>query len=95
MAGYQLQPIGVISSPFREKEEAPRQGRLAPVTSEIRVFPEFAEGLKDLALHPRLIVLYWCDRCNVPLIGRTCACGAEGREIELLQPYDVRPALAA
>ncbi|HNX16751.1 MAG TPA: aminotransferase class V-fold PLP-dependent enzyme [Methanoregula sp.] len=39
--------------------------------------------------------LYWCDRCNVPLIGRTCACGADGREIELLQPYDVRPALAA
>jgi cysteine desulfurase/selenocysteine lyase len=40
-------------------------------------------------------ILYWCDRCNVPLIGRTCACGAEWREIELLQPYDVRPALAA
>ena len=40
-------------------------------------------------------ILYWCDRCNVPLIGRTCACGADGREIELLQPYDVRPALAA
>ncbi|HVP97062.1 aminotransferase class V-fold PLP-dependent enzyme [Methanoregula sp.] len=40
-------------------------------------------------------ILYWCDRCNVPLIGRTCSCGAEGRAIELLQPYDVRPALAA
>ncbi|KLK87619.1 phosphoadenosine phosphosulfate reductase [Methanoculleus sediminis] len=40
-------------------------------------------------------VLYWCDRCNVPLIGRTCACGARVREIPLLQPHDVRPALAA
>jgi cysteine desulfurase/selenocysteine lyase len=40
-------------------------------------------------------ILYWCDTCNVPLIGRTCACGATGREIELLQPYDVRPALSA
>ena len=40
-------------------------------------------------------ILYWCDRCNVPLIGRTCSCSAEGRAIELLQPYDVRPALAA
>ena len=39
--------------------------------------------------------LYWCDQCNVPLIGRTCSCGANGREIELLQPYDVRPALSA
>ena len=40
-------------------------------------------------------ILYWCDNCNVPLIGRTCACGAKSREIPLLQPYDVRPALAA
>ncbi len=39
--------------------------------------------------------LFWCDHCNVPLIGRSCACGAEGRAVELLQPYDVRPVLAA
>ena len=39
--------------------------------------------------------LYWCDQCNIPLIGRSCSCGATGREIELLQPYDVRPALSA
>ena len=39
--------------------------------------------------------LYWCDRCNVPLIARTCSCGAEGRGIPLLEPYDVRPVLAA
>lgn len=39
--------------------------------------------------------LYWCDTCNVPLIGRRCGCGAEGRQIPLLQPYDLRPALAA
>jgi 3'-phosphoadenosine 5'-phosphosulfate sulfotransferase (PAPS reductase)/FAD synthetase/predicted RNA-binding protein with PUA domain len=40
-------------------------------------------------------LLYWCRECNVPLIGRTCGCGAEGIPLELLQPYDVRPALAA
>jgi len=39
--------------------------------------------------------LYWCDRCNVPLIGRSCACGLKGRAFPLLPPYDVRPALAA
>ena len=39
-------------------------------------------------------VLYWCDDCNVPLIAKSCACGKEGRRIELLQPYDVRPALS-
>jgi len=40
-------------------------------------------------------ILYWCDDCNVPLIAKSCACGKEGRSIELLQPYDIRPALSA
>jgi cysteine desulfurase / selenocysteine lyase len=40
-------------------------------------------------------VLYWCRECNVPLIGKTCSCKKEGKRIELLQPYDVRPALTA
>lgn len=40
-------------------------------------------------------VLYWCDRCNVPLLGRNCTCGAEGRDLHLSEPYDVRPAFQA
>ena len=40
-------------------------------------------------------ILYWCENCNVPLIAKSCACGREGKKIELLQPYDVRPALSA
>jgi cysteine desulfurase / selenocysteine lyase len=40
-------------------------------------------------------VLYWCEECNVPLVAKTCSCKREGKRIELLQPYDVRPALAA
>ena len=40
-------------------------------------------------------VLYWCEECNVPLVAKTCACRKEGKRIELLQPYDVRPALGA
>lgn len=40
-------------------------------------------------------VLYWCDECNVPLIAKSCACGREGRRIELLQPYELRPVLSA
>ncbi|HDR72689.1 MAG TPA: phosphoadenosine phosphosulfate reductase [Methanoculleus sp.] len=38
-------------------------------------------------------VLYWCPRCNIPLLARQCSCGETGKEIHLLQPYDVRPAL--
>jgi cysteine desulfurase / selenocysteine lyase len=39
--------------------------------------------------------LFWCDQCNIPLIGRTCTCGFEARPLQLLEPYDIRPALAA
>ncbi|MDD1680988.1 MAG: aminotransferase class V-fold PLP-dependent enzyme [Methanoregula sp.] len=39
-------------------------------------------------------VLYWCEECNVPLVAKTCSCKKEGKRIELLQPFDVRPALA-
>ena len=40
-------------------------------------------------------VLYWCEECNVPLLAKSCSCGREGKRIELLQPYDLRPALSA
>lgn len=47
-----------------------------------------------MSLEPPLKkILYWCEHCNVPLIGQSCACRAEGKKIPLLQPYDVRPAL--
>jgi formylmethanofuran dehydrogenase subunit E len=62
MTGIQLQPIGVITSPYRDRGDAPRQGRLSPATSEIQVFPGYAGGLRDLSDHPHLFILYWCDR---------------------------------
>ncbi|MEM2892007.1 MAG: phosphoadenosine phosphosulfate reductase family protein [Thermoplasmata archaeon] len=38
--------------------------------------------------------LFWCDRCNVPLIGSTCGrCGRRGRRVELSPPGDIRPAM--
>ena len=60
----ELVPIGVIHSPYRVKGDAPHQGRLSPTISEIEIFPEFAEGLKDIAERPHLIILYWLDRAD-------------------------------
>lgn len=38
--------------------------------------------------------LFWCDTCNVPLVGRSCGkCGEAGRGVELLPPGEVRIAL--
>ena len=40
-------------------------------------------------------ILYWCEACNIPLLAKSCACGKEGKKIDLLQPFDLRPALSA
>lgn len=60
----ELEPIGVIHSPWTRRGEAPRQGRISDRESAIEVFPEFTEGLQDVELHPHLIVLYWLDRSD-------------------------------
>ncbi|UUX93327.1 phosphoadenosine phosphosulfate reductase domain-containing protein [Methanoplanus endosymbiosus] len=39
--------------------------------------------------------LNWCKNCNIPLIGKTCSCGSEPKNIPLLRPYEIRPALSA
>ncbi len=38
--------------------------------------------------------LFWCDRCNVPLLTRVCGlCRGEGRPLKLTPPADARPSL--
>ena len=55
-----LKPIGVIRSPYKTRSEAPRQGWFNPeVISEIEVFEEYKEGLKDVEGFSHLIVLSW------------------------------------
>jgi tRNA-Thr(GGU) m(6)t(6)A37 methyltransferase TsaA len=60
----ELVPIGVIHSPYRVKGDAPHQGTLSPTTMEIEIFPEYAEGLRDVAERPHLIILYWLGRAD-------------------------------
>jgi len=60
----QLNPIGVIHSPYQERGQAPRQGRLSETESTLEIFPPFAAALKDIERCSHLIVLYWGDRAN-------------------------------
>ncbi|MDR3102144.1 MAG: aminotransferase class V-fold PLP-dependent enzyme [Methanocalculaceae archaeon] len=39
--------------------------------------------------------LFWCPKCNIPLVAKTCLCGVETEKIPLQQPYDIRPVLKA
>jgi tRNA-Thr(GGU) m(6)t(6)A37 methyltransferase TsaA len=60
----QLTPIGMIHSPYRERGQAPRQGRLSDNEIILEIFPPFAKALKDIEHCSHLIVLYWGDRAD-------------------------------
>ena len=38
------------------------------------------------------LLLYWCPSCNLPILGKTCACGLATKKIEITPPGDIRPA---
>ena len=59
MHKIEYSPIGIIHSPFKKPEGTPIQPSAAKgVRGEVDVFPEFAEGLEDLAGFSHIILLY-------------------------------------
>ena len=60
----ELRPIGVIHSPYQERKDAPRQGRLSDNEITLEIYPEFSQGLKIIDKVSHIIVLYWGDRAN-------------------------------
>jgi len=60
---FQMTPIGVIHTPFREPAGTPIQPRRARgVRGTVEVFEKFQEGLKDLEGFERIWLLYWFHR---------------------------------
>lgn len=60
---FHIEPIGIIHSPFTTKDEASIQGKFRPeARGEVKVFPEFEEGLKDIELFSHLFLIYIFDR---------------------------------
>jgi tRNA-Thr(GGU) m(6)t(6)A37 methyltransferase TsaA len=51
-------PIGVIHSPFTEKEKTPIQVVRSQAVGQVEVFPEFADGLKDIEHLSHIHLLY-------------------------------------
>jgi len=52
-----LQPIGIIHSPFKDRKRCPPQGR--EEVCRIEIFEQYAEGLKDIDGFSHLILFYW------------------------------------
>lgn len=56
---FVVRSVGVAHTPYKAVEDAPFQGRLAPVEASIEIHEEFTAALKDVDAATHLIVLYW------------------------------------
>jgi formylmethanofuran dehydrogenase subunit E len=57
-----LKAIGLIHSPFKNTNEAPRQGNSE--VCQIEIFNEYEEGLTDVDEFSHLIILYYLNKSN-------------------------------
>lgn len=76
-----LKPVGVVRSPFKNFSQAPHQGRFSEAVSEIEVFEQFSQALKDLETCTHLIVLYWLDRARKDVLVTRTPYGDEERGV--------------
>jgi tRNA-Thr(GGU) m(6)t(6)A37 methyltransferase TsaA len=53
-----MRPIGVIHSPFTEKEHTPIQAARSQTAGQVEVFPEYVEGLQDVEGLSHIFLLY-------------------------------------
>lgn len=59
-----LTAIGKIHSPYQERGQAPRQGRLSENEITLEIFPEYTDAIKGIKRSTHMIVLYWGDRAD-------------------------------
>lgn len=64
---YLLQPIGVVHSKLRRREDAPRQGDEGAPEAWLKLRPQFIQALDGLATGAEIVVLTWLH-----LADRTC-----------------------
>ena len=68
-----LKPIGIIHSPYENKDETPIQGAFQPDgQGRVEVFDAYIEGLKDVESFSHIILIYWFHEAgNVKLVRPT------------------------
>lgn len=55
---FTFKPIGMIHSPFIEKGKTPIQASRSQAAGRVEVYPEFAEGLKDIEALSHIYLFY-------------------------------------
>ena len=56
---FELKPIGIIRTPYRNKSEIPCQGCKSEEVGEVEVFREFEEALKDIEGFSHIYLIYY------------------------------------
>ncbi|MFP4621201.1 MAG: tRNA (N6-threonylcarbamoyladenosine(37)-N6)-methyltransferase TrmO [Bacteroidales bacterium] len=57
--------IGIIRTPYRDKDEAPRQGTFEPESEgRVEVFEDYQPGLKDLEKFSHAILIFYFHRMD-------------------------------
>ena len=60
-----LKPIGIIHSPYENKDETPIQGAFQPDgPGRVEVFDAYIEGLKDIESFSHIILIYWFHKAG-------------------------------
>ncbi|MDZ7838908.1 MAG: tRNA (N6-threonylcarbamoyladenosine(37)-N6)-methyltransferase TrmO [Actinomycetota bacterium] len=63
METYTISPIGIIHTPYKSREQAPRQAAYSNgAKAIIDIYPKYLEGLKGLAEKKYIIVLFYFNR---------------------------------
>jgi tRNA-Thr(GGU) m(6)t(6)A37 methyltransferase TsaA len=55
---YKMRPVGVIHSPFTDKDSTPIQPTRSQAIGWVEVSPEYSEGLQDLEGFSHIILIY-------------------------------------
>lgn len=71
-------PIGFVSSPFKERGDAPRQGYLTDETSVITLKEEYLKATLGLEEGADIFILCWFDRSD-----RTLLLGRPSKDVPL------------
>ena len=82
-------PVGVIPSEHHEPENTPIQGVFNPSIGYVEIFPEFAEGLRDIESFTYLYLLYFFDRAtDVCLLQKPFLDGEKERGIFAIRHFN-------
>jgi tRNA-Thr(GGU) m(6)t(6)A37 methyltransferase TsaA len=61
---YEVTPIGWVDSALTDPAQAPNQGDQGAPSAWLVIEPHLAEGIRDLRVGERIIVVSWLDRAR-------------------------------